>query len=304
MNSAPAVRAQTSSLLGIRMSWHQRKRILNTTRRSLSYLLVVVLSVVFALPLYWAVITSLKTEKQLAMVPPEWVPNPVDWANYVEALSSPTRPFLTAFQNTLMYTLVAGFGVIVSSALVAYGFSRLDFDGRDLLFVLVLCTMMLPGQVTLIPQYLLFKTLGWLDSFRPLIVPAYFGSAYYIFLLRQFYLTLPRALDEAALIDGASHLTIFWRVILPLSTPILVTVAAFTFIAHWNDFFGPLIYLDSMTNYVLSQWLALFRVDSSHLRIDYLMAGSVVSVIPIILVFLQCQRYFITGITMSGLREG
>ena len=248
------------------------------------------------------VASSLKTEKQLAMMPPEWIPRPADWRNYIEALTSPTRPFKTALINTAFYTVVGGFGVVISSCLVAYGFARLEFDGRDFLFVLVLSTMMLPSQVTLIPQYILFKTLGWLDSYKPLIVPSYFGSAFYVFLLRQFFLTIPKELDEAALMDGASRWTIFWKIILPVSTPVLVTVIAFNFINHWNAYFGPLIYLDSTKRYVLSLWLALFRVDPTYLRIDYIMAGSVVMVVPVILVFLQCQRYFIQGITRSGLK--
>ncbi|MFH1084341.1 MAG: carbohydrate ABC transporter permease [Chloroflexota bacterium] len=290
------------TLLGFRLGWYQRRRVLGGVRLFLSYLLLTALAAVFSLPFYWMVANSLKTEQQLAMVPPEWVPKPVDWRNYYEALTSPTRPFKTALYNTIMYTLVGGFGVVMSSCLVAYGFARLDFDGKNLLFVLVLSTMMLPSQVTLIPRYILFKTLGWLDSFKPLIVPNYLGSAFYVFLLRQFYMTLPMELDEAAIVDGASRWTIFWRIILPLSTPIMVTVIAFNFINHWNDFFGPLIYLDSTKRYVLSLWLALFRVDPTTLRIDYIMAGSVVMVVPVVLVFLVCQRYFISGITMTGLK--
>jgi len=302
MDTAKAEKIYT--LLGLRMGWRRRKHVLSASRLVLSYILVTALALLFSLPFYWMAASSLKTERQLAMVPPEWIPRPMDWHNYVEALTSPTRPFSTAFKNTVVYTLVGGLGVVVSSCMVAYGFARLDFDGRDALFILVLSTMMLPGQVILIPRYIIFKTLGWLDSFKPLIVPNYFGSAFYVFLMRQFFLTLPRELDEAALMDGANRFTIFWRIILPLSKPILVTVIAFTFIAHWNDFFGPLIYLDSVKKYTLALWLALFRVDPTHLRIEYLMAGSVVSVLPVILVFLQCQRYFITGITMTGMKEG
>jgi multiple sugar transport system permease protein len=293
--------SETRSLLGIRMGWRDRKNILDTARLIFSYLLVTALALVFSLPFYWMLSTSLKSQQQLAVIPAEWVPNPIRWQNYVEALTSPTRPFYPALRNTVMYTLVGGFGMIASSLLIAYGFARLEFDGRDFMFLLVLSTMMLPAQVTLIPQYLLFKELGWLDSFRPLIVPKYFGSAFYVFLLRQFFMTIPRELDEAAIMDGANRFMIFWKIILPVSKPIIFTVVAFTFIAHWNDFFGPLIYLDSVRNYLLSLWLALFRVDPTHLRIDYVMAGSVVITIPVMAVFLQCQRYFITGITMTGM---
>lgn len=295
-------RSEERTLLSVRMNWRKRKRIMDTTRLSFSYLLVLIMAIVFSLPFYWMVATSLKTQPQLAMMPPEWIPNPVDWENYVEALTSSTRPFTTALRNTVMYTLIGGFGQIASSCLIAYGFARLDFDGKNALFLLVLSTMMLPPQVILIPQYLVFRTLGWLDSFKPLIVPSYFGSAFFVFLLRQFFLTIPMELDEAALMDGANRFTIFWNIILPVSKPILWTVVAFTFINHWNAFFGPLIYLDSMDNYVLSLWLALFRVDPTHMRLDLVMAGSTVTIIPVILVFLQSQRFFIQGITMTGMK--
>lgn len=293
--------AETRSLLGISMGWRRRKRIVDGLRLGLSYVMVISLALIFSLPFYWMVATSLKSQQQLAMMPPEWIPDPIRWENYVEALTSPTRPFNTALKNTVLYTLVGGFGTVVSSCIVAYGFARLEFDGRNALFFLVLSTMMLPHQVTLIPQYLLFKELGWLDSFNPLIVPSYFGNAFYIFLLRQFFLTIPRELDEAALMDGANRFIIFLRIILPVSKPIIFTVIAFTFITHWNNFFGPLIYLDSANKYLLSLWLALFRVDPTHMRIDYIMAGSVVMVIPVIAVFLYCQRHFIRGITMTGM---
>jgi ABC-type glycerol-3-phosphate transport system permease component len=299
---AQSERIAARSLRGFSVGWYQRRRIARIARLALSYLLVIALAAVFSLPFYWMVATSLKTQQQLAMMPPEWIPNPLRWANYFEALTSSTRPFATALQNTVMYTLVAGIGQIVSSLLIAYGLARLDFDGKGAVFLLVLSTMMLPPQVTLIPQYLLFKSLGWLDSFKPLIVPSFFGAPFFIFLLRQFFLTIPRELDEAALIDGADRFTILWRIIVPVSKPILFTVIAFTFINHWNEFFGPLIYLDSMNKYVLSLWLALFRVDPTHLRIDYVMAGSVVVTVPIIIVFLICQRYIITGITMTGMK--
>lgn len=299
---AQSERVATRSLFGFTVGWYQRKRVLSVIRLTLSYSLVIVLAILFSLPFYWMVATSLKTQQQLAMMPPEWIPNPLRWANYLEALTSSTRPFSTALQNTMMYTVVGGIGQIVSSLMIAYGLARLEFDGKSVIFLLVLSTMMLPPQVTLIPQYLLFKSLGWLDSFKPLIVPSFFGVPFFIFLLRQFFLTIPRELDEAALIDGADRFTILWRIIVPVSKPILFTVIAFSFINHWNEFFSPLIYLDSMSKYVLSLWLALFRVDPTHLRIDYVMAGSVVVTIPIIAVFLICQRYIITGIAMSGLK--
>src|SRR5581483_9590265 len=169
---------------------------------------------------------------------------------------------------------------------------------------LVLSTMMLPPQVLLIPQYLLFKQLGWLDSLLPLVVPQWFGSAFYIFLLRQFFMTIPRELDEAALVDGAHRLDIFWRILLPLCRPILITVFALSFVSHWNEFFGPLIYLNSKDKLVVALALRLFQVNGLQLPINELMAASVACVIPVMIVFAFCQRAFVRGITMTGMKEG
>ena len=195
-------------------------------------------------------------------------------------------------------------GQLVSCSLVAYGFARIPFKGSKVLFTLVLSTMMLPPQVLLIPQYLLFKQLGWLDSLLPLVVPQWFGSAFYIFLLRQFFMTIPKELDEAALVDGANRLDIFWRILLPLCRPILITVFALSFVTHWNDFFGPLIYLNSQKNMVVATALRLFAMSGQALPIHELMAASVTSVIPVIVLFLFAQRAFVRGITMTGMKEG
>ncbi len=263
----------------------------------------IALAIVFVFPLYWMIITSLKSVGELDLIPPSLWPLEPRPQNYYDALlSSPTRYFPRFFWNTAVYTVLAIIGNLISNTLTAYGFARIPFRGRNFLFVLVLSTMMVPSQVLLIPQFLLFKQLGWLDSLLPLVVPAYFGSAFFIFLLRQFFLTLPRELDEAATIDGANYFDIFWRIILPLSRPILITVFALSFVNHWNDFFGPLIYLNSNDKMVLSVALRLFVVPGMETPMHLMMAAAVVTVMPVIVVFLFAQRSFVRGITMSGLK--
>jgi ABC-type glycerol-3-phosphate transport system permease component len=248
--------------------------------------------------------TSLKHPSELDAIPPIWIPKELQWQNYPNALLKPTRYFPIFFQNTAVYVGLSVLGQLLSNTLVAYGFARIPFKGNRILFTLVLSTMMLPPQVLLIPQYLIFKQLGWLDSLLPLVVPQWFGSAFYIFLLRQFFMTIPRELDEAALVDGATRFDIFWRVLLPLCRPILITVFALSFVAHWNEFFGPLIYLNSQKNMVVAVALRLFAMSQQALPIHELMAASVTSVIPVIILFLFAQRAFVRGITMTGMKEG
>jgi multiple sugar transport system permease protein len=273
-------------------------------QRLLTYAAVTALGILYAIPFLWMLSNSLKPPWDLDNVPPNWIPTAIHWENYPNSLLKETRYFPTFFRNTLVYVGLTVFGQILSCSLVAYGFARIPFKGNKFLFTLVLSTMMLPAQVLLIPQFLLFKELGWLDSLFPLIVPQYFGTAFYIFLLRQFFLTIPRELDEAALVDGANYLDIFWRILLPLCRPILITVFALSFVNHWNDFFGPLIYLNSRDKMVVAVALRLFTVPGQQVPIHELMAASVVTLIPVIVVFLFCQRAFVRGITMTGMKEG
>lgn len=271
-------------------------------KTAIVHAIVIALGILFAFPFYWMIITSLKSPGELDLIPPSFIPLDPRPQNYLDALLKPSRYFPRFFLNTLVYTGLGIIGRLLSNTLVAYGFARIPFRGRNALFVLVLATMMIPYEVLFIPQYLLFKQFGWLDSILPLVVPQFFGSAFYIFLLRQFFLTLPRELDEAATIDGANHFDIFWRIILPLSRPILITVFALSFVNFWNDFFGPLIYLNSTEKTVMSVALRLFIVPGTELPIHLLMAASVVSVVPVIIVFLVCQQAFVRGIAMTGLK--
>jgi len=266
---------------------------------ALRHAALIVCAVAFLLPFAWLLSTSLKSDPEIFVFPPIWIPRPALWRNYVEALRY--IHFLTYLRNTTYVCTLVVVGTILSSSLVAYSFSRLRFPGRDLLFLVALATMMVPFQVTLIPLVILFERMGWIGSFRPLWVPAFLGSAFFIFLLRQFFLTIPQELSDAARIDGAGELDIYWRVILPLAKPALATVVLFAFMGSWNDFLGPLIFLSDESSYTLA--LGLQQFQSQHeSQWAYLMAASAVISLPIILLFFFTQRTFIRGIALTGLK--
>jgi multiple sugar transport system permease protein len=280
--------------------WRAQKRQREMVRRWVAFAVLSLGGILFLLPFLWMVSTSLKSPEQVLVFPPEWIPNPVRWDNYGVALGK--MDFWTQLKNTLIIVYANLVGQVFSAALVAFGFARLKFPGRDALFFLMLSTMMLPGVATLIPIYILYKNLGWIDTFLPLTLPAFFGGgAFFIFLLRQFFLTLPKELEEAARIDGATSWDVFWRIFLPLSKPALATVAIFSFMAHWNDFVGPLIYLQSPRNYTLALGLQTFQGLYST-DYHYLMAGSIVVVLPVIVLFFLAQRYFVQGIVLTGMK--
>lgn len=291
--------SQTTTRLFPAIDRKQRKAIRDILRLGFSYLTTTSLAILFTLPFLWMVSSSLKTAPDLIKIPPSWVPNPVRWQNYPDAWRY--EPFGLFFKNTAIYVAFAIVGQVLSCSLAAYGFARLRFRGRNLYFLILLSTMMLPAQVTMIPKYILFVKLGWINTLKPLIVPLWFGNAFYIFLLRQFFLTIPLELDEAALIDGASRFNIFWKVILPLSRPVLFTIIAFSFISHWNDFMGPLIYLNDHRKMTVAVGLNLFRSEFGT-QFELLMAASVIVLAPIIVVFFMCQRYFVRGVVMSGIK--
>jgi multiple sugar transport system permease protein len=266
--------------------------------RVVVWTLLVAGALVMLLPFLWLVSTSLKEQRQIFVYPPQWIPDPIRWQNYPEALTS--LPFARYTLNTLIITSLTMIGVLLTSSLCAYGFARLRFPGRDLIFMVLLSTLMLPYAVIMIPQYIMFKYLGWIDTYLPLVVPFWFGGGIFnVFLLRQFFRTIPADLTEAARIDGASELRIYWRIMLPLAGPALAVVAIFTFINTWNDFLGPLIYLSSQTKYTMALGLASFK-GLYATQWHYLMAASTVMVIPIIVLFFLAQRYFVQGIVMTG----
>lgn len=264
------------------------------------FLMLLFGAALFSVPFLWTVSTALKSNEQVFAVPPQWIPNPVQWDNFRRAWTE--LPFATFVSNTVFITVCATFGQVLTASLVAYGFARFQWRGRNLLFYLMLSTMMLPAQVTMIPVFLLWRQLGVIDTFVPLIAPAFFGGgAFTIFLLRQFFLSVPRELDEAAMLDGASPFGIWWRVLLPLSRPALITVILFSFIGHWDDFMGPLIYLNSRGNYTVSIGLRMFQ-DQFGTDLALLMAASLIHILPTILLFLVAQRYFVKGIALTGLK--
>jgi ABC-type glycerol-3-phosphate transport system permease component len=255
--------------------------------------------VTILLPFAWMLSTSLKLPMAVLTYPPQWIPSPVVWENYVEAT---TRfPFARFFRNTTTITLLSAFGELLSSSLVAFAFARLRWPGRNLLFMLVLATIMLPHHVTLIPRFVLFRELGWIDTFAPLVVPNFFGNAFFIFLLRQFMLTIPLEMDEAARVDGASFLDIYWRIVLPMARPAMIAVSIFVFTWSWNEFLGPLLYLQSSQNFTIALGLRLFQTQYGtdwHL----LMAASLMAMLPVVILFFTAQKYFIQGVVFSGVK--
>lgn len=262
------------------------------------YLLLFAGLLLFAFPIFWMIITSLKTLGSVHKLPMTWIPNPFVWHNYVQVFQD--VPLLKYVWNTVTYTGITVFAAAFSSSLVAFAFARLRARGSTILFGIVLATFMIPPQVTLIPQYLLFNKINWIDSYLPLVVPAFTGSAFLIFLLRQFYLGISKDMDESVKIDGGSYFTMYFRIILPLSIPALATAGILEFVYRWNDLIGPLIYLSTGDKYPLSLGLANFTAAYGATPWNLLMAASIVAVIPPLLLFFFAQKYFIQGIVISG----
>ncbi|ACT00123.1 carbohydrate ABC transporter permease [Paenibacillus sp. JDR-2] len=261
---------------------------------------LLIVSAMFIVPFLWLLRSSVMDLSQIFIMPPQWIPKPFHFENFKEALT--VVPFGTFFKNTLIIVAGVLLGTVVSSTIAAFGFSRIKWKGRDMVFAILMSSMMLPGAVTLIPSFIGWKELGFYDTFYPLIVPAYFGGGMFnIFLLRQFYMSIPQDFDEAALVDGANYFQIYWRILLPLSRSAVIVVALFTFLASWNDFMGPLIYLKSDSRFTLALGLQMFQ-GSYNAQWDLLMAASTAVVLPCVLVFLVGQRFFLEGITLTGLK--
>jgi multiple sugar transport system permease protein len=286
----------------------RRRTLLHVLGQVVLYGSVIIIAFAFFAPFLWTIATSLKDVSEVYLFPPTLFPETLHFENYLRVFEK--VPFALFYQNTIVVTLFATLGTVVSTTLVAYGFARKRFPGRTFLFILVISTMMLPFEVTIIPQFLLFKQLGWLDTLLPLIVPEYFAvGAFYIFLMRQFLLTIPAEFDEAAVIDGANSLQILWQVLLPLIKPAIITVTILSFLSHWNDFFAPLIYLNTTEKLTLSVGLRWFQSsggyaggDAGEPREHLLMAASLMATAPCVILFFAAQRYFIQGIVMSGIK--
>lgn len=262
-------------------------------------LLAAIGSIVFILPFVWMISTSFKPRWEQMAIPPVWIPSTINWSNYIEPLRR--QPVLQWYQNSIVLVFCNVIGATLSSSLVAFGFARLQFRGRNLLFLILLSTMMLPGQVTMIPIYYLFVKMHWVDSLKPLIVPSYFAAPFYVFLLRQFFMTVSTEYDDAAEIDGCTILDVFWRIMLPMCKPALGVVAIMEFTYGWNDFFGPLIYVNTPTKFPIALGLRFFQTRADP-QIGHTMAMTFLSVLPLIAVFYTSQRYFIQGIVISGVK--
>jgi multiple sugar transport system permease protein len=277
-----------------------------TASRGVLYLVIWVLCVLFGFPLFWTLMSSFKTPVEMAAFPPVIIPEVFQWSNYQSVLVIPRIPVTFWVMNSAIVVTLTTLGTVITASIVAYSFARFEYRGRDALFMITLATMMLPAEVTLIPQFVLFYKLGWINTLKPLWVPHWFGGgAFAIFLMRQFFLSLPRDLDEAALIDGAGYFRIFWSILLPLCKPVLATLGIITLIASWSDFIGPLIYLNTPTKFTVSIGLQFFKnspeVGGEPLQ-HLLMAACILSMIPTIALFFLGQRYFVQGIVMSGIK--
>jgi ABC-type glycerol-3-phosphate transport system permease component len=282
--------------------WRESKKVRHAVWLTLVYGLLLFGSAVFIIPLIWMVSTSLRPEWEVYTYPPKVLPNFFLWRNYPEGMTR-LLPFPRFLVNTLTISVGNVVGNLVSCSMAAFGFARLRGRGRDFLFGLLLSTMMLPPVVTMIPQFIMFtRLLGWGNTYKPLMVPAWFGWPFGIFLLRQFLMTIPVELDDAARIDGASTYRIFLQIMLPLIKPALATVAIFAFVGNWNNFMGPLIYISDMTKYTMALGLRLFQGQHATYNQHYVMAVSVVNVAPILVLFFFAQKTFIRGVALTGIK--
>ncbi|MBT2756245.1 carbohydrate ABC transporter permease [Mesobacillus foraminis] len=281
--------------------FYETKRFKEKAKGTAVTFLLLLGSIVVLAPLWWMISTSLKSPEEIAQYPPTLIPIDFHFSNYMEAWQ--TAPFTRWAFNTFFIAASGTLGSVLVNSLVAYSFAKIRFKGRNGLFVLVLSTMLIPGFVTMVPQYILFSKLGWLNTYLPLIVPAFLGSAFFIFLLRQFMMTIPNELIEAAYLDGANHLQIWWHIMIPLTKPALITVAIFSFNGAWNDLLGPLLYINDENLYTLQIGLQTFK-GTVQTQWHYLMAMSVTVLLPVVLLFFFFQRYFIEGSNISSGTKG
>lgn len=279
----------------IRYMRRKRRKLLH---RILVYIPLVVGGVVFALPFYWMVITALKPANDVFTSPPSFFPRVIEPLNFVYGWTA--FPFTRFLLNSVLVTFLAVLGNLVSCTLAAYGFARLKARGRQMLFAIMLATLMIPQEVTIVPTFILFSKIHMVNTLFPLFLPAWFGYPFFIFLLRQFFMSIPTELSDAARVDGASHFRVFAQIVLPLAKPALGAVTIFSFVANWNNYIGPLIYLRSVSLYTLPLGLGLFQSQNFTLY-SLLMAVSLITLAPMIVVFFLAQRYFVEGVTITGI---
>jgi ABC-type glycerol-3-phosphate transport system permease component len=281
------------------VSWWRNRHVQDKAFRTFVFLLLLAGSITYLMPMLWMLSTSLKTELQVRMVNSPWIPNPVMWSNFRESIQ--LFPFFLYLRNSLITSILPVIGTLFSSTMVGYAFARLNWPGRNFMFMLVISTMMLPFWVTMIPVYVIWGKLKLINTFIPLVLPAFFGSAFFIFLTRQFFRSIPTDLTDAAILDGASHLGIIWNIIIPLSKPVLATIAVFEFMGSWNNLLGPVLYLNKPNLYTLMVGLTYFRSEHDT-NWGYLMAASLLVLAPSLLIFFLGQRYFVRGITLTGIK--
>lgn len=276
----------------------KKKKSSAVLRRVLLYIVLILIAVIMVVPFLWMLSTSLKTQYDAVKIPPVWIPDPPQWENYVKLFTE--QPMFQFMLNTIKIVFFVVLGQLFFSSLAAYSFARISFKGRNVVFFFYIATLMVPGQVTMIPTYLMFAKAGLTDNHLALILPAFF-SAFGVFLLRQFFMSLPRELEEAAEIDGCNLFMTYWRIMLPLVVPAMLTLGVFTLMNTWNDYMGPLIYLSSPEKYTMTLGIAYFKGVYTT-QWNLVMAGSIVSVVPILIAYLCAQKYFIEGIAFSGVK--
>jgi multiple sugar transport system permease protein len=282
---------------GIQVAWRRSKWVSYVVDAAW-FLLVLSLATIFIVPFIWMLSSSLKLQAQVFAFPPQWIPSPIAFQNYISAWT--IQPTAVYFANTLTVVTLAVIGDVLSSSLTAFGFARLRFRGRDILFIVLLSTMMLPSHVTLIPHYLLFSAIGWVNTHAPLIVPYWFAFPLHVFLIRQFLMAISHEIDDSAKIDGASYFDIYARIAMPLAKPALGVVAMFSITQHWTEFTQPLIYLSSRNLFTLAMGLRAFQTDLGLQNIHILMAMSVMAVVPLVVLFFVGQRFFVQGVVLQG----
>ena len=286
----------------IRTKGTTRTQIREFFRLGTIQIVLTIVLIIFLIPAFWMFSSSLKASTEVFTVPVVWIPEDPRWENFVRVFNLPGLPFTTFLLNTIKVVILAVGGTVISSALVAYSFSRLEWPGRDLVFGLLVATILIPEVITIIPRFIEFRNFGWLNTHLPLTVPYWFaGTPLYVFIMRQFFRSIPKELDEAAFMDGASHIQILFRVILPLSKPVIATVAVFALLQHYNDYLSPLIFVNSVDKWTLPLGIASLNADESFTSTwELVFAASTIAVTPVIILFVFAQRYFVQGISMTG----
>lgn len=286
---------QSAQFLGM-----QVKTLVEVGKHLILYSLLCLIAIIMGLPFVWMLTSSLKAPGLIFIYPPQWFPDPIRWENYTELMAQ--IPFVQYFYNSVKISILATFGQLISCSLGAYAFARFKFPGRDILFIILLGTLMVPMQVTMIPVFIIMHNIGLIDTHLALWGPAFFGGAYGTFLLRQFFLTIPNDLEDAAKVDGCNRFGIWWRIFLPLSKPALATLGIFVFMNFWNDLLGPVLYLSTRSNLTLTLGLAMLFHAWGATPWHLVMAGSVLTVVPILLIYIIGQKYFVQGVVTSGLK--